>query len=201
MTILKSLPLIFWGILWVYWFISAFHANKSKSIWNGRTAWLRAFGIRLVIFIIVIFAIASGHAGTLGATFSSLFNRSLTSSADAVFFAVVGVILCAIGIVFAVWARVYLGKNWGMPMTLREKPELVTSGPYQFVRHPIYSGFLLAMFGTALVDGAIWLLILILAGIYFIYSAKVEEKMMLEEFPDQYPGYMKRTKMLVPFVL
>ena len=86
-------------------------------------------------------------------------------------------------------------------MSLREKPELITSGPYQFVRHPIYSGFLLAMFGTGLADGTTWLLILIVMGIYFIYSAKTEEKMMLKEFPEKYPAYMKKTKMLIPFVL
>jgi len=82
-------------------------------------------------------------------------------------------------------------------MTLREKPELITSGPYRFVRHPIYSGFLLAMFGTGLTDGAIWFIVLIVMGIYFIYSARIEEKMMLKEFPDQYPAYVKRTKMRI----
>ena len=199
MVILKLLPLVFWLVLWAYWFISAFRANKS--IWTGPTSWLRAFGIRLVIFAIVIFAVYSGHGGILGNALSNFFDRLSAPSASTILFDAIGVILCATGIAVAIWARVYLGRNWGMPMTLREKPELVTSGPYKFVRHPIYSGFLLAMFGTALADGAIWLLILVLAGIYFIYSAKVEEKMMLKEFPDHYPGYAKRTKMLVPFIL
>jgi protein-S-isoprenylcysteine O-methyltransferase Ste14 len=200
MTILKLLPLVFWLILWIYWFISAFRANKS--IQTGKASWLRGFGIRLVIFVIVIFAIDySGHAGILGNAFFNLFGQSFTSPSSAILFGSIGVILCAIGIVIAVWARVCLGRNWGVPMTLREKPELITAGPYKFVRHPIYSGFLLAMFGTAFADGPIWLLIMILAGVYFIYSAKVEEKMMLNQFPDQYPAYMKRTKMLIPFIL
>ena len=66
--------------------------------------------------------------------------------------AVIGTLVFACGIGLAVWARLHLGRNWGMPMTQRAEPELVTSGPYRFVRHPIYSGLLAAMLGTALVD-------------------------------------------------
>ncbi len=193
------LALIFWVILWAYWFISAFRANKSVR--TGWSWWLRTFGIRLAIFIIVIFVIYRGHRGMFENFLSALFSRSVAPPGGSILFGVIGVILSAAGIAFAIWARVHLGRNWGMPMTLREKPELVTSGPYRFVRHPIYSGFLLAMFGTSLADGPMWLLILILAGIYFIYSARTEEKMMLREFPDEYPAYMKRTKILIPFIL
>jgi protein-S-isoprenylcysteine O-methyltransferase Ste14 len=197
MAIFSILPLIFWIILWFYWFISAFRANKSVR----PGFWWRSFGIRLVILIIVLFAIYGGHGGGLGHFFSVLSNRWVVTTSGNLLLSAIGVILCGAGIAFAIWARVYLGKNWGMPMTLREKPELVTSGPYKFVRHPIYSGFLLGMFGTALADGAIWILILVLAGIYFIYSAKTEEKMMMEQFPNEYPEYKKRTKMLIPFLL
>jgi len=66
--------------------------------------------------------------------------------------AVIGALLFACGIALAVWARLHLGRNWGMLMTQRAEPELVTSGPYSFVRHPIYSGLLTAMLGTALVN-------------------------------------------------
>jgi protein-S-isoprenylcysteine O-methyltransferase Ste14 len=59
----------------------------------------------------------------------------------------IGAVLFACGIALAVWARLHLGRNWGMPMTQRAEPELVTSGPYRFVRHPIYSGLLTAMLG------------------------------------------------------
>jgi protein-S-isoprenylcysteine O-methyltransferase Ste14 len=200
MAIFKLFPLVLWLILWAYWLISAFRAKKS--IRTGRASWTWWLGIRLAIFALVIFAINSGHLTGLANVWSNLFGRWFTSSSTAIIFlAVIGDILCAAGIAFAIWARAYLGRNWGMPMTLREKPELVTSGPYQFVRHPIYSGFLLAMFGTGLADGPIWLFVMLIAGIYFIYSAKVEEEMMLKEFPEQYPAYVERTKMLVPFVL
>ncbi len=112
-----------------------------------------------------------------------------------------GVAICALGVAVAVQARVVLGRNWGIPMSRRVDPELVTSGPYRFVRHPIYSGILLAMVGSALATGPIWIGALVLSGSYFLYSAGREEAFMLERFPEQYPPYRRRTKMLIPFVL
>ena len=163
-----------------------------------KSFWVWQFGIRLVILALVLYIFRTGHGGVFTYLFSNQLSALLPAS---LLVSMLGVILCAAGVSFAVWARVHLGMIWGMPMSLREKPELVTSGPYQFVRHPIYSGFLIAMFGTALVDGMIWFLAFIIMGIYFIYSATREEKMMAEQFPDKYPEYKKRTKMLVPFVL
>jgi protein-S-isoprenylcysteine O-methyltransferase Ste14 len=81
-----------------------------------------------------------------------------------------------------------------------DDPELVTSGPYHLVRHPIYSGILLALVGTAVALSWSWLTAAVLAGAYFIYSAKVEERYLTEQFPDDYPAYKRSTKMLVPFI-
>jgi hypothetical protein len=80
------------------------------------------------------------------------------------------------GIALAVSSRVQLGRNWGRPMTQKAEPELVTSGPYRFVRHPIYSGLLAALLGTALVTNLIGLIIVAILGAYFYYCASVEEK-------------------------
>jgi protein-S-isoprenylcysteine O-methyltransferase Ste14 len=114
--------------------------------------------------------------------------------------AATGAAICVIGLAFAIWARVTLGRNWGMPMTLHESPQLVTSGPYAFVRHPIYTGILLMMIGTSLVYpfAAITSTIML---VYFLFSARREERDMEQRFPDTYPGYKKRSKMLVPFLL
>lgn len=112
----------------------------------------------------------------------------------------VGVWLCVAGIGFAVWARVYLGRNWGMPMSLRQGHELVTSGPYAYVRHPIYTGLMLAMIGSAVTEGLLWLLLFAFYFAYFLVGARTEEKMMVAQFPDAYPAYRRRTKMLIPFV-
>lgn len=112
-----------------------------------------------------------------------------------------GTILVGLGIGLAIVARTYLGRNWGIPMSQKENPELVTSGPYGLIRHPIYSGIILAMFGSVLGLSLLWLLPLVLFTAYFIYSARREEALMCRQFPAAYPAYMKRTKMLVPFLL
>jgi protein-S-isoprenylcysteine O-methyltransferase Ste14 len=112
----------------------------------------------------------------------------------------IGLVLFALGLAFAIWARLHIGRNWGTPMSKKDDPELVTSGPYQLVRHPIYSGILLAGVGTAVALSWLWLIAMVLAGVYFVYSATVEERNLTEQFPDTYPMYRRSTKMLVPFI-
>jgi protein-S-isoprenylcysteine O-methyltransferase Ste14 len=110
-------------------------------------------------------------------------------------------IVLLLGLAFAVWARIHLGRNWGMPMTQKDQPELVTSGPYHLVRHPIYSGVLLGLLGTALATSLYFLIALGIVGAYFLYSASVEERLLAKTFPTAYPSYRAHTKMLIPFVL
>ena len=83
-------------------------------------------------------------------------------------------------------------------MSQKEQPELVTSGPYAFIRHPIYTGLIVAMLGSAMGVSVLWALLLVLIGPYFIYSARREETIMLQLFPEQYAVYMARTGMLAP---
>ena len=86
-------------------------------------------------------------------------------------------------------------------MTEKAEPELITSGPYRFVRHPIYSGLLLGLLGTALATNLYWFIAFGAALAYFAYSASVEERLLTASFPDTYPSYRAHTKMLIPFVL
>ena len=86
-------------------------------------------------------------------------------------------------------------------MTLREGHELVVGGPYAYARHPIYGGIILATFGSFVAVGALWLPLLALLCAYFLFSARAEEKHMSNLFPDAYPDYMRRTKMLIPFLI
>jgi protein-S-isoprenylcysteine O-methyltransferase Ste14 len=81
----------------------------------------------------------------------------------------------------------------------RRTAELVTAGPYAFIRHPIYTGLMLAMLGSTLAEAPFWLAPLIVFGIYFVYSARREERFMLERFPQRYAAYM--TKMFLPLVV
>jgi protein-S-isoprenylcysteine O-methyltransferase Ste14 len=111
-----------------------------------------------------------------------------------------GILLFALGLGFAIWARLHIGRNWGTPMSKKDDPELVTSGPYRLVRHPIYSGILLAGVGTAVALNWTWLFVVVLTGVYFVYSAIEEERYLTVQFPDSYPIYRRSTKMLVPFI-
>jgi protein-S-isoprenylcysteine O-methyltransferase Ste14 len=112
----------------------------------------------------------------------------------------VGLVLFALGLGLAIRARLHISRNWGTPMTQKDEPELVTSGPYRLVRHPIYSGILVASIDTAVALSWLWLPVVVLVGIYFVYSATVEERFLSEQFPDDYPPYKRSTKMLVPSV-
>jgi protein-S-isoprenylcysteine O-methyltransferase Ste14 len=112
-----------------------------------------------------------------------------------------GLAIFVLGLALAVWARVYLRRNWGMPMSQKADPELVTTGPYRRIRHPIYSGIILGMAGTALAVSLYWLTAVAILGTYFLISAIVEERTMAKLFPAAYPPYKRATKMLIPYIL
>jgi protein-S-isoprenylcysteine O-methyltransferase Ste14 len=114
--------------------------------------------------------------------------------------AISGAIIATAGAILAFTARAAIGRNWGPPASRRTDTELITSGPYAFVRHPIYSGILLMIIGTAVGIVPTWWLVAAAAGFYFFYSARAEERFMAERFPDTYPAYRARTKMLLPFL-
>jgi protein-S-isoprenylcysteine O-methyltransferase Ste14 len=85
-----------------------------------------------------------------------------------------------------------------MPISRKEQPELITGGPYAHLRHPIYTGLLLAMLGCAIGANVFWAAMLVPVSAYFIFSARHEESAMLQLFPEQYAACMARTRMLVP---
>ncbi|PZS28481.1 MAG: isoprenylcysteine carboxylmethyltransferase family protein [Pseudonocardiales bacterium] len=181
---MRAVEIVFvlgWVAFWLYWLVASF------SMKRGRVPWSRELGIRAVIAAVVVVLIHSG----------AFRDHSLNTQPwrDGL-----GLVAFAFGLGFAVWARVNIGRNWGTPMTQKDEPELVTSGPYHLVRHPIYSGILIAGGGTAVALTWQWLIAVVLAGIYFLYSAIVEERYMTGQFPDAYPAYKRSTKMLVPFV-
>jgi len=192
MTISHWLILALWLVLIAFWAISA--AGVKRNV-NGARVWRREIGLRLGILAFVLLALR------IPAFRQALRNAGLYAVNTSMLMGLIGVAFCALGVGLAITARVYLGRNWGMPMSQKENPELVTTGPYAFIRHPIYTGIFLAMLGSTIGLSLIWLLPLILVGAYFVFSAQREEKLMLEQFPQRYPAYMKRTKMLLPFVL
>jgi protein-S-isoprenylcysteine O-methyltransferase Ste14 len=114
----------------------------------------------------------------------------------------VGAALAAAGLVFCVWARLHLGRNWSGIVTVKQDHELITSGPYAIVRHPIYTGLLLAVVGSALATGewrGVVAVALVFAAIW--HKLRIEERFMVETFGDAYVQYRRRVKTLLPFVL
>jgi protein-S-isoprenylcysteine O-methyltransferase Ste14 len=172
-----------WIVFWAYWLVMAAIAKAGRSRWT-QFAGLRV-GIILVLLLLIRLRVFKGHGAATG-------NPWLLG---------IGLAIFVLGLGLAVWARVYLGRNWGMPMSQKADPELVTTGPYGKIRHPIYSGVILAMVGTAIAVSPYWLIAVAILGAYFLFSAVIEERTMTRLFPAAYPPYERATKMLIPYIL
>ena len=190
MIVFREIIGALWLVFIVFWIVSAFGAKRNVS----RVSWRRQAGLRLIVIALILLALrvpmvtdTLRHARPYFVTLDPRLG-------------IAGTILCALGVGLAIWARVYLGRNWGLPMSRKAAPELVTTGPYTYVRHPIYSGIMLAMLGSVIGESILVLLPLVIFGAYFVFSVRAEERILTEAFPDQYPAYRGRTKMLVPFV-
>jgi protein-S-isoprenylcysteine O-methyltransferase Ste14 len=83
---------------------------------------------------------------------------------------------------------------------MKEGHGLVTSGPYRYVRHPMYTGGFIACLGSAIVCGGAFVFLLVILGSLFLWRVSAEDKLMAQQFPTEYPDYKKRTKALIPFV-
>ena len=171
-----------WVAFWIYWLVAAVGVKR------GRTPWRHSAGVRVAIILVVLLLVRLG----------AFHGQAVTNDP---WREGVGLAIFASGLGAAVWARRKLGRNWGSPMSRKVDPELVTTGPYRWVRHPIYSGIIVALVGTAVAVSWYWLIAVALLGTYFVYSAVVEERELVRRFPDAYPDYARATRMLIPFVV
>ena len=112
----------------------------------------------------------------------------------------VGFLILLAGLAFAVWARMHLGRNWSGAVTVKEGHELIRTGPYRFVRHPIYTGILTAVIGTAICSGTLRAALgFALIAAALAYKLRKEEAFMREVFPGQYDTYRGEVPALIPF--
>jgi protein-S-isoprenylcysteine O-methyltransferase Ste14 len=132
----------------------------------------------------------------------SVLNARFLPLAARVEWGAAGAVLNLAGLLLTVWARVYLGGNWSGTITIKEDHELITGGPYRLVRHPIYTGLLLAFIGVALARGE-WrgILGVLIAAAAFWRKLRIEERWMRERFGDKYQTYSQRVSALIPFVI
>lgn len=113
-----------------------------------------------------------------------------------------GALITVAGLLFSIWARVTLGRNWSRSVTIKQDHELIMRGPYRRVRHPIYTGLLVGFVGTALALGqyrGVVAFVLIFASLY--YKLRLEERWMRGQFGETYANYVRQTRALVPWVL
>jgi protein-S-isoprenylcysteine O-methyltransferase Ste14 len=115
--------------------------------------------------------------------------------------ALAGFVAALLGVAFSVWARFILGSNWSGLITVKENHTLVRRGPYRIVRHPIYTGILLALIGSALQRGAVRSFIgVVLCGFAFWLKTQIEERFMVQRFGEEYLRYRHEVKALAPFI-
>ncbi|HEV2350046.1 MAG TPA: isoprenylcysteine carboxylmethyltransferase family protein [Terriglobia bacterium] len=113
-----------------------------------------------------------------------------------------GLIVTAAEIALAIWARITIGRNWSSTVTVKEDHQLVRCAPYTLVRHPIYSGLLLASLGTAAAGREYRSLVgLVLVFIGFWVKLRLEERFMTEQFGSEYTRYKQEVKALIPYLL
>jgi protein-S-isoprenylcysteine O-methyltransferase Ste14 len=183
--------LSFIGLCWAgwlaYWLAMAF-ANK-------RTVERAGFvGYRVVAIVAFAACAVVGRALNVSAQSRAWHTPlALALACDAIVVA---------GLAFTVWARIVLGRNWSAEVTFKEGHELIETGPYRLVRHPIYTGLIAMALGTTLAYGRAVGFALLVALCAALWSkARTEERVMIEHFADSYAEYRRRTHAIVPFVL
>ncbi|HEY3660688.1 MAG TPA: isoprenylcysteine carboxylmethyltransferase family protein [Candidatus Udaeobacter sp.] len=178
-----------WLVFVAVWLIAA--ASTKRTVYREtQTQRLRYWVLLVVACLLLIYSRKLPYA------------LSFRIIPDSTAIACAAAALCVVGLAFAIWARVTLGRNWSGVVTLKEEHELVQRGPYRFVRHPIYTGILAMFFATALSQGR-WsgFLGTLLMFASFWIKLRDEEKLMLQQFRDQYRAYQQRVKCIIPFVV
>jgi protein-S-isoprenylcysteine O-methyltransferase Ste14 len=183
---LSQLELIPWYVCGVYFAVSLFDMKATQQEEPIGSKILRY--APTILAALLIFD-RRFRVGVLGMRFMP----------EAIWAQITGIVLTFIGVAFTIWARASLGGNWSPDVTVKAGHELILSGPYARVRHPLYTGLTLAFAGAALEVGewrailafAIWL-------VTHIIKAKQEEKLMYSQFGEKYVEYSKQSGFLIP---
>ncbi len=177
-----------WMALVVVWVVGALHTKRTvRSQSSGSQLLYTAI---LAAGVYLIFAKQSGIPWL---------DRQLFPVTVPI--ALAGLLAVLMGVAFSIWARLMLGGNWSNRVTVKENHSLVRTGPYRIVRHPIYSGILLGMFGSALQRGEMRCFIgVLICALSFWLKTRAEERFMVQSFGEQYLQYRHRVKALAPFI-
>lgn len=179
---------ICWLVFLVYWIVAAFSVNRIRS---REPAAQRLGYLLLIVISLILFNADPRYFGPLNLRFVPRSYR----------IAEAGTLLTAAGIGFAIWARIHIGRFWSGSVAIREDHQLVRSGPYSRIRHPIYTGILVALAGTALAVGtyrAVLAFVLILLSL--IFKARREEALLTREFGAAFDEHRRHTGFFLPRV-
>ena len=184
----------FFPVVWIafilYWRIKAADTKTAQRLEPSAWPILRA-----LTFLIVIALLSIPRIPLLPWLYRQLWPSGIWSFG-------VGAVVTVVGLLFAIWARQHLGRNWSNAVTIKQGHELITIGPYALVRHPIYTGILTGFLGTAIalsqVRGVIGFVL-----IFLVLWAKLrmEEQWMRSQFGETYATYVHQTSALVPYIL
>lgn len=186
----NSIIILCWIIFFGYWLISAFFVKRTIER-SSSIGWrfITIIGVIIIIFLVKIIP-QSAQILT-----SMIISNTLTS-------AIIGSLITILGLTICIWARTTIGRNWSGSIVLKKNHELVTNGPYKFIRHPIYTGMITMMIGTSIYYGYTSIfLATILAFVGFVLKSRQEEKLMIKHFGKRYINYKKRTKAIIPFLI
>lgn len=179
-------PLV-WIVFLLYWQIK----SPGKAIQRLEPAASRI--LRALTFVIVIVLLSTRRI-PLPWLYRQLWPAGLFS-----FW--IGAAVTAAGLLFAVWARQHLGSNWSRSVTIKVSHELITSGPYALVRHPIYTGILIGFLGTAIALSQVrGFIAFVLILVVFWAKLRLEEAWMRSQFGETYAAYAHQTAALVPYL-
>ncbi len=177
-----------WLVLLAVWLISAFTVKRTVVRQSSRSRIWYLFNLALGSYLIFAERVDVPWINTV------LVQMNLPVAAC-------GFAIVCLGIAFAIWARLTLGGNWSGAVTIKENHTLVQRGPYRIVRHPIYTGILLALAGSALQYGYLRSLVgVLLCGFGFWLKSLFEEQFMAQRFGNEYLEYRRRVPALIPFI-
>ncbi len=175
-----------WIIFALYWFIASRTTAKTKA----------REGLFSSLPRNALLALAGALVFARGLSIGVLGQRFAPPSPELRF---TGIVLTAAGLALAFWARYHLGRNWSSQITLKEGHILICTGPYKYLRHPIYSGILLALAGTALSVGRYRALLgVALALLAFWWKARQEDAWLARAFGEEFERQRRRTGRLLP---